>query len=288
MKPHVEHIHIASIAGQRMTSLREVQATRGRGLVGDRYAKGMGFWRDARVSRDITLIEGEVVETVSEALGPLEQGITRRNLTTRGVRLDGLVGRTFWIGDVLAKGTLACFPCQHLVEVAGRALLRPLARRGGLRADLLSSGQIRTGDTISVVAEQAGVGVVVIREDKVLIGQRISAHGFGTWSTPGGKPGAGESLYDCAIRELREETGLRGTSPRIIAETIDGFPQSRAVFATTFVQVDADGGVPCALEPHKTAAWLWGRVDELPTPLFAPVASLVASGGLQSLVAQPD
>jgi 8-oxo-dGTP pyrophosphatase MutT (NUDIX family) len=276
-KAYVEHIHIAPIAGQPVVSLQEVEATRGRGLAGDRYSEGMGFWRDARVSRDITLIEGEVIDAVSEILGPLEPGTTRRNLTTRGVRLEDLSERTFWIGDVLARGKQACSPCQHLVELTGKPLLRPLARRGGLRADLLSSGRIRVGDAISVVEEQIGVGVLVVRDDKVLIGQRLSAHGFGTWSFPGGKPRAGESYEDCAIRELMEETGLRGESPRAIAETVDGFLSSRSVFRTTLVRVNVDGGEPCALEPEKTAAWLWRKPTALPTPLFAPVASLVAA-----------
>lgn len=275
MEPFVEHIHVASIAGQRMRSLREADAMKGRGLVGDRYAQGMGFWQDARVSRDLTLIEAEILDSVSEILGPLEPGTTRRNLTTRGVRLEDLVGRTFWIGDVLARGTRVCSPCQHLVEVARLPLLRPLARRGGLRADLLSSGQIRVGDTISVAEEEPGVGVLVMRQGKVLIGQRLSPHGFGTWSTPGGKPQSGESYQECAIRELLEETGLRGTSPRIIGESIDGFSSSRVVFRTTFVQVEAGDGAPYAREPDKTPAWLWRGLTELPAPLFAPVRSLL-------------
>ena len=157
-KPYVEHIHIAAIAGGPMVSLSEVEVTRGRGLAGDRYSEGLGFWRDARVSRDLTLVEGEVIDAVSEILGPIEPGTTRRNLTTRGVKLDDLAERTFWIGKVLVKGRQTCSPCQHLVEVTGKPLLRPLARRGGLRADLLSSGRIRVGDAISVVEEQIGVG----------------------------------------------------------------------------------------------------------------------------------
>jgi 8-oxo-dGTP diphosphatase len=274
---YVEHIHIAPFAGEPVVSLREVEATRGRGLAGDRYSEGLGFWRDARVSRDLTLVEGEVIDAVSEFLGPIEPGTTRRNLTTRGVRLQDLAERYFWIGDVLAKGKQACSPCQHLVEVTRLPLLRPLARHGGLRADLLSSGRIRVGDAISVVEEQVGVGVLVVREDKVLIGRRLSAHGFGTWSFPGGKPRSGESYEECAIRELMEETGLRGRSPRIIAETVDGFASSRSVFRTTLVRVDVDGGEPRALEPEKTAAWLWRKSTELPAPLFAPVASLVGT-----------
>jgi ADP-ribose pyrophosphatase YjhB (NUDIX family) len=273
--PHVEHIHIATAAGQPMASLREVEAIKGRGLTGDRYAQETGFWRDTKVSRDITLIEGEAVDSAAEILGPLQPGITRRNVTTRGLRLEGLLNRTFWIGGVLARGTRRCSPCQHLVEVSQAPLLRPLAHCGGLRADLLSSGWIHVGDAICPVEEELGVGIVVVRHNKVLLGQRLSPLGFGTWSFPGGRLRSDESPLEGAIRELREETGLRGYFPRIVAETVDGFPMNGAVFRTAFVRVQIDAAEALALEPEKTAAWHWCHWAELPTPLFAPVASFL-------------
>jgi MOSC domain-containing protein YiiM len=127
-----------------------VQAIGGVGLEGDRYAKGQGFWPDDGESRDITLIEAEAIEAAAEAGVSLAPGESRRNVTTRGVRLNDLVGKEFWIGGVLARGAELCEPCTHLVELTGKSLLRPLVHRGGLRADSLTSGPISVGDAIRV------------------------------------------------------------------------------------------------------------------------------------------
>jgi 8-oxo-dGTP diphosphatase len=82
----------------------------------------------------------------------------------------------------------------------------------------------------------------------------------------------------CALRELREETGIEAADPRRVGSTVDGFRQSREVFRTTFVYVDAGRGEPVACEPAKTAACRWVDWRKLPQPLFSPVASLVAAG----------
>jgi 8-oxo-dGTP diphosphatase len=249
-----------------------VEVAAGVGVAGDRYAAGAGFWRDARVSRDLTLIEGEVADEVG-----LVPGEARRNLTTRGVALNDLVGRLVWVGDVLIRGTCLCEPCLHLEEVTRKTLLRALVHRGGLRSDVLLGGTIRVGDPVEPVDEQQGVGVLVVRGGRVLLGRRLSEHGHGTWSCPGGKPADGESAIECAVRELREETGLAAPGGRVVAETLDGFPESRLVYRTRFVVVDADGE-PEAHEPDKTEEWSWFAWDDLPEPLFRPVASFVASG----------
>jgi 8-oxo-dGTP diphosphatase len=207
----------------------------------------------------------------------LDAGETRRNVTTRGVRLNELVGETFWLGDVLCRGTRLCDPCRHLEEVTRKRLLRPLLHRGGLRADLLTGGTIRVGDAVEPATRQDGVGVLVVRDGKVVLGRRLATHGYGTWSLPGGKPEPGESPQECALRELQEETGLQGRGARVVASTLDGFATSRWVFRTRFVEVDA-AGEPEALEPEKTGAWSWFDWHRLPRPLFQPVLSLIAAG----------
>jgi mutator protein MutT len=274
----VEHIHVASAAGTPMQPRREIEATAGLGLAGDRYADAAGFWQDARVSRDLTLVEAEVIDELGASGLVLAPGETRRNITTRGVALDGLLERTFWLGEVLAKGTSLCEPCRHLEDVTGRRLLRPLVHRGGLRADLLTSGTIAVGDPIEPVVQQDGVGVLVVRDRRVLLGRRLVAHGRGTWSFPGGKPQAGESPVNCALRELREETGLLATRGRVVAESVDGFPESRLVFRTHFTIVEDAIGEPQPGEPEKTSEWIWLEWNELPAPLFRPVSSLISSG----------
>src|SRR5262245_56734656 len=218
-----------------MRSVEEALVLRGIGPVGDRYAAGEGHWRDAKASRDVTLVESEVLEQAGLALEP---GETRRTVTTRGIELNALVGRTFWIGDLLCLGTGLCEPCRHLEEVTGKPLEQPLVHRGGLRAKVLNTAAIRVGDPVVAVEEQAGVGVVVLRGSRVLLGRRLSRHGYGTWSFPGGKPLPGESAHECALRELSEEAGIEAGGAELVALTVDGIPESRTVFRTTLVGVD--------------------------------------------------
>jgi MOSC domain-containing protein YiiM len=151
----VEAIHIAPAAGVPVRAVDAVRALAGVGLAGDRYAYGRGHYQDGRVSRDLTLIEAEVIEGLAREHGiALAVGETRRNLTTRGISLNELVGRRFRVGDVLCLGTRLCEPCQYLADVTGKPLLRPLVHRGGLRADILSGGLIRQKDRVRPAGEE--------------------------------------------------------------------------------------------------------------------------------------
>jgi ADP-ribose pyrophosphatase YjhB (NUDIX family) len=274
----VEYIHTAPQAGAPMEAQKRVVVDRRAGVVGDRYATRSGYWRNDRVSRDLTLVEAEVLDELSAGGLRLAPGETRRNLTTRGVALNDLVGETFWIGRVLARGTGLCEPCGHLEDVTGQGLLRPLVHRGGLRADVLTGGLVRVGDAIEPADELQGVGVIVVRNRRVLLGRRLSRHGRDTWSFPGGKAHGAESALECATRELREETGLVARAGRVVAESVDGFPESRLAFRTRFVLVEDAAGEPRAREPEKNGAWNWFSSDALPEPLFRPVASLISDG----------
>jgi MOSC domain-containing protein YiiM len=150
----VEAIHIATAAGLPVRAVDAVRAIAGVGLEGDRYAYGRGHYQDDRVSRDLTLIETEAREALAREYGiTLAAGETRRNLTTRGISLNDLVGRRFWVGDVLCQGTRLCEPCQYLADLTGKLLLRPLVHRGGLRADILRGGVIRQGDRVRQARE---------------------------------------------------------------------------------------------------------------------------------------
>lgn len=293
----VEYIHVASAAGEPVRSLERVRVKAGIGLEGDRYALGIGHYSENhRVSRDITLVEVEVMDALSREHGiALPPGGTRRNITTRSIRLTALVGRQFLIGDVVCQGTGLCEPCQYLADLSGRSIVRPLTHRGGLRADVLSDGEIRVGDSIHVVtptkeAPRPGVGVLLMREGRVLVGQRRSAHGQGTWSVPGGTPDPGESDETCAARELYEETGVTGSDARVVAETLDTFADSGVTYRSRFVQMEWRGGVPKALEPAKCEGWEWHEWKVLPHPLFLPLVSLRASGfsPARRTPAQPD
>jgi MOSC domain-containing protein YiiM len=130
------------------------EARAGAGLVGDRYFEKRGFYSDrptAPGAREVTLFEGEVLDWLASQHGiTLRAGEHRRNLTTRGVRLPELLGQRFQIGDAVLEGVKDCPPCEHLVSLVGKPVLRPLTDRGGLRARVLEGGVLRVGDALAV------------------------------------------------------------------------------------------------------------------------------------------
>jgi MOSC domain-containing protein YiiM len=149
--PVVVGIHIAPAAQQPMVSLPEVHAVPGRGLEGDRYFAGGGTFTETGRGggTEVTLIELEALDRLRTEYGiDLAPNETRRNIATQGITLDELIGREFNIGDVRMRGVSSCEPCAHLVELAGKKVLRGLVHRGGLRAEIVSDGVIRVGDPI--------------------------------------------------------------------------------------------------------------------------------------------
>ncbi|MPV87905.1 hypothetical protein GB882_04445 [Georgenia ruanii] len=128
------------------------RAIAGRGLDGDRYARQAGTFSPRaghRPGYELTLIAAEVVEELTARDAALDFASTRRNVLTRGIDVNALVGRDFRIGDVRCRGLRLAEPCAHLERLAGPGLLRPLIHRGGLRVDILSDGEIRPGSAIT-------------------------------------------------------------------------------------------------------------------------------------------
>jgi MOSC domain len=126
----------------------------GKGLDGDRYAGGYGtFSHPERRGQDLTLIEEESLDALKEEGVGLAMGDARRNVVTRGMRLNELVGRRFTIGDVVCFGSRLAEPCAHLERLTIRGTLRGLVHRGGVRADVLVGGVLHIGDTIRVVPD---------------------------------------------------------------------------------------------------------------------------------------
>ncbi|MFM2403649.1 MAG: hypothetical protein RL223_1529 [Pseudomonadota bacterium] len=126
---------------------------------------------------------------------------------------------------------------------------------------------------------EVGVGVLVQAADgRLLLGRRRGAHGAGTWSAPGGKLEFGESVEAAARRELGEETGLAVDHLQPGPWTNDVFDDAGRHFLTAFVLARGVRGEPCNREPDKCEGWHWFDWDALPQPLFAPLASLRASG----------
>src|SRR4051812_19416198 len=147
----VEALAIAPVAEAEMQMLEVARAVAGRGLGGDRYAAGAGTFPprgDQRPGYDLTLMAAEVLDELTTAGVAIDFAATRRNVLTRGIDVNALVGRTFRIGDVVCEGLRLCEPCVHLDRLSGPGLLRPLIHRGGLRVDVRTDGEIRLGAPI--------------------------------------------------------------------------------------------------------------------------------------------
>lgn len=125
---------------------------------------------------------------------------------------------------------------------------------------------------------RVGVGILVIRDGRVLLGRRLGAHGAGTWSAPGGRLEFGEALLDCARRELAEETGLDLGEACIGPVTSNVFAEVGQHYVTVIVLAPHTHGTPRTLEPDKCEGWQWFHWSALPAPLFAPLQSLLDSG----------
>jgi MOSC domain-containing protein YiiM len=146
----VVSIHVASEAEAGLRSLQEAHAVAGRGLEGDRYFDKKGTYsRHQGPDRQLTLIEGEALEALGRDYNTeLDPGDARRNIVTRGVPLNHLVGRTFQVGEVTLRGIRLCEPCGHLAGLVQVEVVPGLIHRGGLRAEVLTTGTIRVGDTL--------------------------------------------------------------------------------------------------------------------------------------------
>ena len=125
---------------------------------------------------------------------------------------------------------------------------------------------------------RVGVGVIVIREGRVLLGKRKGSHGAGTWALPGGHLEFGESVENCAKRETEEETGLHLKTIRPGPYTNDVMASEGQHYLTVFVQATPEAGEPKTLEPDKCEAWAWFKWSELPENLFLPLENLRNQG----------
>jgi hypothetical protein len=145
----VEAIWVSASAGEPAQAVASVRALAGQGLTGDRHVTGRGTFPSGLAGSALTLVEAEVCETFEPALGPDDH---RRNILTRGIALNQLLGHEFTIGGVPCRGMRLCEPCTVIERYASRPILRALVHRGGLRADILADGEIRVGDEVRAVS----------------------------------------------------------------------------------------------------------------------------------------
>ncbi len=150
----IETIHIAETDGAPVQEIPSANLIAGVGIEGDRYAVKSGTFSNNPGDHELTLVEAEVIESLAADHGiKLAPGETRRNITTRGIRLNDLVGKRFRVGEAICEGTRLCEPCAYLekkTEIGG--LVRIMVGRGGLRALIVESGVVKPGDGIAEVA----------------------------------------------------------------------------------------------------------------------------------------
>jgi MOSC domain-containing protein YiiM len=147
----VTEILIARSPTSEMVSVPQAFAVPRQGLQGDRYFLGTGTFspQPQKPDFELTLIEQEhVIAFAAESGLKFTPAQARRNIVTRGVRLNDLVGREFSIGLVRIRGLRLCEPCPHLAKNTFPEVLKGLVHKGGLRAQILSEGHIRVGDEI--------------------------------------------------------------------------------------------------------------------------------------------
>ena len=150
MSGRVEAIHIAAEIAAPVEPAERVRVLAGQGIEGDRKFVPAGDPSHAPgEGRDLTLVEAEALEGLRADTGiELAPGESRRNVTTRGIGLEALIGRRFRVGEVVAVGIEPCHPCRHLERLTQPGVLKGLAGRGGLTADVLEGGEIAVGDEV--------------------------------------------------------------------------------------------------------------------------------------------
>ena len=154
----IERIYISAAQGGRQVEQDAITVVAGAGIEGDRY-----FGRHDEPGQNITLVEAEEIEAFIRAHGrDHDLSITNRNLVTRGVRLNALVGREFMVGNVTLRGVELCEPCLGLgsalasPDLAAPTVVKQLLHRAGLRADVVSGGVIARGARVDDPLEARG------------------------------------------------------------------------------------------------------------------------------------
>jgi MOSC domain-containing protein YiiM len=149
--PQVIGIYITPTPGARLNPVESARAVAGKGLEGDRYHDLAGtFSKTDGGGREVTMIEAEAFEHLAaNASIEIEQCEGRRNLVTRGIALNDLVGHEFQVGEVRLRGVRLCHPCGHLEKLTKAGVKQGLDMRGGLRCDIVTGGIIRNGDAIT-------------------------------------------------------------------------------------------------------------------------------------------
>jgi MOSC domain-containing protein YiiM len=151
MRGTVEAIFIVPVGGDAMQSVAEANALAGCGLEGDRYCQRTGYWTDVDEC-EATFIQAEHLEEIAGSTGiSVNNGEHRRNIVTRGIRLDSLRGRQFQVGQAVFEYDRPRPPCGYIEGLTEPGMTRALMGRGGICARVVKSGRVHTGDSISIL-----------------------------------------------------------------------------------------------------------------------------------------
>ncbi|WP_281776726.1 MOSC domain-containing protein [Polynucleobacter sp. KF022] len=164
LNAHITAIYIATAAGTHMKQMNSAKIIAGMGIKGDRYALGAGAYSASKPTkvRHISLISLSGIETANDWLKagdePSFHGAeTRRNVVLKGITADELndfVGQRFQLGSIQLLGTELCTPCERPAQLLGRpSFMEAFEGRGGIRAEVLSSGVLTIGDQLSIENE---------------------------------------------------------------------------------------------------------------------------------------
>lgn len=154
--PSILELHITDAKDRPMVAVDSVSAVTGRGLVGDRYYSATGYYSNiSGWGAQVTLIENEAIQAINIGYDADFTGsMLRRNIVTQGIKLDSLIGKMFQCGTAILRGTKPFPPCAHLAYLLGRKeVLKYFAYCGGIGADVISSGEIVVGDSISFLQD---------------------------------------------------------------------------------------------------------------------------------------
>ena len=139
---------IAKNNNQKIQEVDKIELLSGKGVVGDRHFHG-----NNEVRNQVTLIESENIDYYNNKFKTDYSYIDfRRNVVTKGIQLNDLVGKKLLIGNVEVQGHDLCRPCKHLEEtLKGQDIIKEFLRRGGLRCEILKSGTVNIEDEIKVI-----------------------------------------------------------------------------------------------------------------------------------------
>ena len=144
----VIRLGIAKKNNQKIQEVEKIELLSGKGVIGDRH-----FDENNDVRNQVTIIESENIDYYNNKFKTDYSYLDfRRNVVTKGIQLNDLVGKKILIGNVKMQGHDLCKPCKHLEEtLKGQDIIKEFLRRGGLRCEILNSGIVNIEDEIKVI-----------------------------------------------------------------------------------------------------------------------------------------